>query len=143
MRQFIDRHFRGNSFSPKRVTPILTPFLSRVSTDRFGHQRTLKPDKSRCFHSIDGRLWTFSEGGVGAGCRIRTRDLRFTKPLHYHCAKPAKSITYVRSSRPKSALESAMPRFRSAPNLRAILSWSRHGWRACNIRMQHLAAGGK
>jgi hypothetical protein len=25
----------------------------------------------------------------GAGCRIRTRDLRFTKPLHYHCAKPA------------------------------------------------------
>src|SRR6266403_250267 len=66
MRQFIDRHFRGNSFSPKRVTPILTPFLSRVSTDRFGHQRTLKPRKSRCFHSIDGRLWTFSEGGVGA-----------------------------------------------------------------------------
>ena len=25
----------------------------------------------------------------GAGCPIRTGDLRFTKPLHYHCAKPA------------------------------------------------------
>jgi hypothetical protein len=25
----------------------------------------------------------------GAGYRIRTDDLRFTKPLHYHCANPA------------------------------------------------------
>jgi hypothetical protein len=28
-------------------------------------------------------------GENGAGYKIRTRDLRFTKPLHYHCAKPA------------------------------------------------------
>lgn len=25
----------------------------------------------------------------GAGSKIRTRDLWFTKPLHYHCAIPA------------------------------------------------------
>ncbi len=25
----------------------------------------------------------------GAGCEIRTHDLRLTKPLHYRCAKPA------------------------------------------------------
>jgi hypothetical protein len=26
---------------------------------------------------------------TGAECRIRTRDLQFTKLLHYHCANPA------------------------------------------------------
>jgi hypothetical protein len=34
---------------------------------------------------------------IGAGCRIRTRDLRFTKPLHYHCAKPAIRGDYNRA----------------------------------------------
>lgn len=33
----------------------------------------------------------------GAGCRIRTRDLRFTKPLHYHCANPACGLSFRRS----------------------------------------------
>jgi hypothetical protein len=33
--------------------------IDRVTVGRF--------DKSFCFHSIDGRLWTFSEVGVGAG----------------------------------------------------------------------------
>ena len=30
-----------------------------------------------------------ARGAAGAGSRIRTDDLRFTKPLHYHCAMPA------------------------------------------------------
>src|SRR6266404_6382749 len=62
MRQFVNRHFRGNSFLPKRVTPIVTLFLKRVSTDRSGRLRTLKLRKSPCFSSFDGRPWTFLEG---------------------------------------------------------------------------------
>lgn len=56
---------------------------------------------------------------TGAGSRIRTDDLRFTKPLHYHCAMPARSRRHdcrtTLGAQEKASLSAKWPERRPPP----------------------------
>jgi hypothetical protein len=112
--RFLFMRCRLQDYSALRASP-----LRGRRRKAAGAQLGLRPScRTRLFYVAGSTDWRLGIGPpsidfylCGAGCRIRTRDLRFTKPLHYHCAKPANqlvtSLPFFRVSTCVSTLKSS------------------------------------